>query len=53
MVDLALSATKLINVHIDNNLEPKLDMLLGKKVNPNVVQSKPSNNFKKGATKKK
>ena len=37
---------------MDKNLEPKLDELLAKKVKPNAMQKKPTNNFKKGVTKK-
>ena len=37
--DLAMSVKDQINSHMDNKLEPKLDVLLAKKVKLNAVRS--------------
>ena len=41
MANLALSAREQIQKQVDEDLEPKLDMLLAKKVKPQAMRKKP------------
>ena len=41
MSELAVSATKQIHKQVEKSLEPKLDLLLSKKVKVNALKTKP------------
>ena len=44
ITDLAVSATEQIQKQVDKSLEPKLDILLAKKVKVNALKTKPHKN---------